>query len=633
MRRPILFILFFLCAGIILRISFDFIFVYALGLSLGLVFCVFIFIKTRYIPIFIACLFMIIGMIRAGQSLESYINEPVQADIIGVVQDTGRTRGGNNWAIVKVDNIKIMAYTKDYQVKPIIGHIIYITGELQPLALPINPSDYNQFKHLRPMKVDSVIWADSVSIGERQSSIIFNLRKFRDRLSDVYDKLFPPREAGVIRSMVLGDRSDLDEDLMNIYRAAGIFHILSISGLHIGVLMFALNSCLKLFLNEKHAGLITLIIMIAYTLMTGAATPTVRAVSMGTVLLVGRFLFREYDLLASISFVCIALLLFEPLYLYGVGFQLSFGSVFAIAILTKPIEHFLIKIRFPFRGKIREVLAFSLAVTSVNYIILSYHFFEIPIYSIIGNIVVIPTASILIVFAKLVGLIGLVFMPLAQLLSGIVFFILILYETSSRIFSSLPFAMTSTVGQNLLVSFAGLAVILSFAYVFYDTNIKKRIKWFFISCIILIIAINIKPAGLNIQVLDTYGEYVVLRYKNDTIITGTGRGGEAILTRYLAMTGQHRVHGLLLTKPPRDVDIARLINISHVIDYIYWPVDFGMIPERLQDFDIILLPENSIIWLGGARIWFYNGVNIIYNDNNININEIIGNGAKHIRFK
>ena len=126
MKRPILFALFFLIAGIILRVSFDSMFLYALGLALGLIFCIFIFINKKYLPILIAFLFMPIGMIRAGGSLEDYITEPVQVSIIGVVQDVGRTRGGNNWSIVRIQNpnIQVMAYTRDYHVLPRVGYTI-----------------------------------------------------------------------------------------------------------------------------------------------------------------------------------------------------------------------------------------------------------------------------------------------------------------------------------------------------------------------------------------------------------------------------------------------------------------------------------------------------------------------------
>ena len=607
----------------------DPILIFGLGLGLGLLFCVFLYKVYRYKAVFVFVLFILVGLWRVDQSMHNHVTEPVYVEFRGVVVDTGRTGGGNQRAIIRgnvyqaevaiaegyedchatyvnMPSLRVMAYIRPHQRQAVIGREIIITGYLRPLSQPQNPGGYNQFQHLRSQKIDATMWPGSIELGGLQPSMMVGLRRFRDRLANVYDSLLPAREAGVIKSMVLGDRLDMDQDLASQYRMMGIFHILSISGMHVTILTMAAFTLLKLVMAERPAGLIVLGVMIAYCLMTGAAVPTVRAVTMGGVLVFGRILYRDYDLLASVSLAGIALLIFEPLYLFNVGFQLSFGAVFGIGILKAPIERGLALLRLP-AGAFRGSLSVGIAAVVASYIVFAHHLYEIPLYSVLGNLVIMPTVTILLVMGALVGLVGLVWLPGATILAGPVYYILRFYEIASGFFASLPGAMALVGGGSLVVTAAGVGVLLAFAYAFsgFGEDFRRRLVVLFGAVLVLTGCVFVRdfPLDLRVTALHTHGQYAVLRHRGNMLIIGNGRGGEAALLGYMDMRGVSRAHGLVLTEPLRPADIGRIERLLPRIQVLYLPGEF-MPPDSLQQaawtngVDLVQLHDGNILAMG-----------------------------------
>ncbi|MCL2216584.1 MAG: ComEC/Rec2 family competence protein [Defluviitaleaceae bacterium] len=620
-NRPILWALGFLICGIAIG-SVDGLSSLAAGLVLaaGLFLCTVLYRIYRYKPVFVFVLFLLLGMWRTGHSLHNHTTEAFHTEFTGVVLDLGYTAGQNQRVMLRGihpetgANVRIMAFIRPFQPNLRLGQEATLTGELRPLGTPTNPGGYSQFQHLRSQKIDSVMWPEAVSPGEVHRTFMVRLREFRDRMAAVYDELLPPREAAVIKSMILGDRLDMDRELADLYRIMGIFHILSISGLHITILMVAANKLMGLFMEERRAGLLVLVTMVLYCLLTGAAVATVRAVTMGGVLVAAKILHREYDLLASVAWACVVLLIYEPLYLFNAGFQLSFGAVFGMGVLTTPIERFFMKIKkfLPptpmskkFNIALRKELAVGIAAVVSTYIIFAFHFYEIPLYSVLGNLVIMPTATMILVLGIVVGLVGLVWMPAALILSGAVYYILRFYELAARLFSTLPFAMIQTGGGSIIIAGLGAVVLVLFAYTFhgYGADFRRRGILLLLAGMVLIGAVFFRahPMGLHVTVLDTHGNYIVMRHRTDVLVVGTARGGEDALLRYLDRHGVRNA-SLILTEPPRPQDGARLTRLAERFNTIYLPGHFMIIlPQALTD-----MAENSpeIIFLhdGDMRI-------------------------------
>ncbi|MCL2603366.1 MAG: ComEC family competence protein [Defluviitaleaceae bacterium] len=593
--RPALWALGFLVAGILTGIYSAFFTapMYVMVALLGVCLCGALYKRYRYWPVFFFALFLLAGMWRGAGRMELRIRDTefgTERTFAGRVVDTsGLTASGNQRAVVRVNHegqtLRFMAYLQPHLPTVAIGQEIHMTGEWVPLTRAVNPGGYDAFLHLRAQKIDAIVRPTEVITGDSHRNFFTVIRDFRDRAASVYDRVLPPREAGIIRSMVLGDREGMDRDLTELYRAAGIRHILSISGLHITVLMLAVNAVLGKLINPRKAGVITLAIMVLYCLMTGAATATVRAVMMGGTLVFARILYRDYDLLTGISWACAALFLYEPLLILNVGFQLSFGAVYGIALLTAPIERMLALARMPAYGKFRNALAVSMAASFSTYIILAHHFYEIPVYAVFANVIIIPFVVALLVMGVVTGLVGLVWLPAASVTGSVVFYTLQLYEWVSRFFGALPFAIVRTGGGDVLVPMAGLAVLLIFVYVMngFGAELKRRAPLLLFGIAVLMLCVYLRDFPMRPQTteLDTLGNYTVHRHYNSVTVSGTGRGGESELLRYLDMRNVNRVCALVITDWLRPQDIARILPVLGRVRVLYLPGNERALPEAL----------------------------------------------------
>jgi len=599
MRRPVIWCLGFFIFGILLGIYAS-VFLFVLGFCLGLFLCFFLFKWYRYRPVFIFVLFLLAGAGRVNLAHDIYIEVPYPYVVLhGRVIDIGITGGGNQRTTVRTpDGVRVMAYVPVHLPWPGLGQDISVTGELRPLARAQNPGGYDQFRHLRSQGIRATIWATSVELGETRLTPVVIMRQFRERLAYVYERVLPAREAAVIRSMVLGDRADMDRDLSDQYRTMGIFHILSISGLHVAILMMALNKFIGLFISERRGGLIVLTTMILFCIMTGASVATVRAVTMGGVLVFAKILRRKYDLLAAVSWACMALLLFEPYFLLNVGFQLSFSAVFGIGVLSAPVERLITKLRFP--AKLRPEMAVGIAAVAATYPVFGFHMYDIQLYSVLGNLIIAPTTAIILVMGVATGLFGLVWLPAAEFLGGTVFYILRFYDVFSGFFARLPHAMLLVGGGCLVVTGLGFATLLAFAYAFhgFGESFKRRLRLFFMVAAVLVVAaiLRYNPPGVHITVLDTAGNYTVLRHRGYVVVFGATRGGESAVLRYLDFHGVHRAHGLFLLEEPVGWEHRRFGDL-------YESGRFRYVYAGWEQPGVVALNDMNVMYIHGVRIY------------------------------
>jgi hypothetical protein len=231
-----------------------------------------------------------------------------------------------------------------------------------------------------------------------------------------------------------------------------------------------------------------------------------------------------------------------------------------------------------------------------------------------------PTVTIILVLGLAVGLIGLISMPVALLLSGTVYFILRFYESTAIFISSLPLAMVRTGGGSVLVSALGVLVLCMFAYTFHDFDENMRRRNIFVASIVaLVIAVFIQSNPPTLQKtellardfaaesetgLRTYHvRYTILRRAADTLIIGAPHGGEEALLRYLDKRGVNRA-ALMLTHPPLPADTARLARILPRIHTIYLPAHAEGVTEALMNATLaeLSLPEAVFLQDGEKRV-------------------------------
>ena len=174
-------------------------------------------------------------------------------------------------------------------------------------------------------------------------SLMGFLEKTRHRLISAIDALYPPwsnkmRDGAVLKAVLLGDRNSLDSDTIENFRKTGLYHLLVIAGLHIGLLALIAEFLLRgLPIGPSWRCSLVLAFLVAYALLVEQRAPTLRATLMICIYLIARLLYREHATLNAIGFAALALLLFRPAWLFESGFELSFAAALLIAGLAVPI--------------------------------------------------------------------------------------------------------------------------------------------------------------------------------------------------------------------------------------------------------------------------------------------------------
>lgn len=293
------------------------------------------------------------------------------------------------------------------------GDLIKIEGKCENISPARNPGDFDYRMYYKSKGINKVINTDSAALhGEKAAGILADsLYLSREKVRSAIYNALPKEEASILVGIITGDKSDIDEETRDEYIRAGLSHILSVSGLHVGFLMLLITGALKPFrLDQKAEGVIALAVILYYILLIGAPLPSVRAFIMLCVLIVGKIAGRQYNLLSSVSFAAILILVFKPLSIHDPGFIISFSSMYSIAFLYEPIYK---KLR-GIPSSIRSLFALSVSVWLGLAPVLVHYFNYISFASVLINLAAVPLTFIITV-AGFVGVLAGIFFSTAAL--------------------------------------------------------------------------------------------------------------------------------------------------------------------------------------------------------------------------
>lgn len=268
-----------------------------------------------------------------------------------------------------------------------------------------NKGLFNYFTYLKTKKIHSIadLNKQSYEIIGRKKSTYFSYLKINSKtyIEDFLHTSLNKKNASVMKAIILGDDSLLDEDYKDKYRQLGIAHILAISGLHIGIIAGALLFVFgNLAISYKISSFITLIFIFTYGYIVGFPASILRASMILFMIIIARIFFKRPDYINSISLVGLILLLYNPLWIFDIGFQLSFIATLSIVILTPIIsKKIFLEVRFA------KTFSALISVQLGTLPLLIYHFNYISLTSLFSNMILIPILSyVLIATIILLGL-------------------------------------------------------------------------------------------------------------------------------------------------------------------------------------------------------------------------------------
>ncbi|MBO6533917.1 MAG: ComEC/Rec2 family competence protein, partial [Muricauda sp.] len=242
---------------------------------------------------------------------------------------------------------------------------------------------------------------------EKNSNIWFgHASRFREHIiSKLKKKAFGTDEMAVIQALLLGKRDDISEDTYNNYKNAGAVHILAVSGLHVGIILFILEFLLvplERLPKGKTLKLVLVVLLLwAYAFVAGLSPSIVRAVTMFSFVAYALYLNRPTSSFNIIALSMLFILLIKPLFLFQVGFQMSYAAVFAIVWVYPKLQRFWFPENLIVR-KTWQLLSVSVAAQLGVLPISLFYFHQFPALFFISNLLIIPFLGLILGFGILV---------------------------------------------------------------------------------------------------------------------------------------------------------------------------------------------------------------------------------------
>ena len=348
-----------------------------------------------------------------------------------------------------------------------------------------------------------------------EKNIWYYTSRLRTRIIHNLEKSnFNKIELNVAIALIMGQQQDISPEIIKDYQYAGAVHILSVSGLHIGFILLFVTFILKPFPNTKRGSFIKLIIILLslslFGLIAGLAPSVVRSVTMFSFVAIGNHLRRSVNIYHTLLVSILLILLFEPSFLFDVGFQLSYVALFFILWL----QPLLASIWLP-KNKILkyiwDILTVSFAAQIGTLPLSIYYFHQFPGLFFVTNLVIIPLLSFIMILGVLVMVLAAFnYVPyfLSQPLEWSIFYL-------NKIINSIA-SLEQFIIQNiplntyLLISF--YLLIIS-AIIWFKKPSFNKFAFFLVSIIIL--QISYFKNQWNIQ---NQQEWVVFNLKRNTVI-------------------------------------------------------------------------------------------------------------------
>lgn len=324
----------------------------------------------------------------------------------------------------------ILCYLREGVPEPEIGSLVILKGTLKNFQQPTNPGQFNAPFYYQILRISFRLNQAEIQVkSDRFYKIAEGLYQLRRKAGSKVDALLPEQEASVMKTMLLGEKGILDEEIKDLYQRNGIAHILAISGLHISMIGMGLYQLLRRAgLKIKLSAILASMIIVLYGMMTGFAVSAIRAIAMFLLQMLAQILGRTYDRITALAVAAVLVLVEQPLYLFHSGFQFSFLCVLGISLIL------------PVLGNVRKgkKLFEGVALMAVTLPVYLGVFYQIPVYSMFLNFIVLPMMSILmgagIVMILAAFLCTSLAIPAAWLITGI----LMVYERLGLFTEKLP---------------------------------------------------------------------------------------------------------------------------------------------------------------------------------------------------
>jgi competence protein ComEC len=381
------------------------------------------------------------------------------------------------------------------------GDELLIPTKYSAIDPPFNPAEFNYKNYLANQNVyhQAFLYPKQYVVLNHNAGnpiIAYSLR-LRQRLVEKLKLNMRDTSAiAVASTLILGYKADLSNEVLQAYSKTGTIHILSVSGGHVAIIYLLLNLVFGFLGRYKYGKVFKALLIITliwyYSMLTGFSPAVCRAAVMISLIIIGRAYSRYINTLNILAISALFLLLYNPLFITDVGFQLSYLAVAGL-IIFQPLVYKWLTFKNKWADKLWTACSVSIAAQVITFPLSAFYFHQFPVYFLVSNLFIIIPAEIILC----VGMVYLVLpqMPVVSVSLGwILEKSIVIMNKVLVIIEHVPFASISKIWLTTFEYLLAYLIIICLFYFLFD-----RKKWLLqiglITMLILTISISFKRIG------------------------------------------------------------------------------------------------------------------------------------------
>ena len=461
--------------GLYLKISIVFFFVLIILIIL-ILYCLFTKVKekkkiVKYLIIIILSFSIsnVQVLILENSFTEKYRNlkeETKELKIIGTVVSEPIKKEYRTQYVIKIDkingnvtykNTKIILNVKKETNCLEYGNQICIYGIFESPEVQRNEGGFDYSQYLKIKKIYKIVTVEENKIKIIKQSNINVIYKtiniIKNSIKKQINKQLPEKEANLLIGILIGDKSNIEEEISEDFSNSSLSHILAVSGMHVSYVIIGIGFLVnKIKISKNFSKIIIIILLIFFMLLTGRTPSVERACMMSIYMIISRLLHKRNNVLSSISISMLLILIENPYAISDIGLQLSYGGTIGIVSiypilkkhikLKKKIENKNIKkdLLIKIKSNILDIILITISANIVIFPIMLYHFNTVSLTFVISNLLVSQIIGIIILLGFLTTILSYILEPISIILFIILKIFLNLLILIAHFTSNLPFS-------------------------------------------------------------------------------------------------------------------------------------------------------------------------------------------------
>lgn len=495
----------------------------------------------------------------------------------------------------KYKNKKFIVYINKKNKKLLeYGDLIEIKGEYSAPEVARNYKGFDYSQYLKTLNIYGTIKVEESKIINKNqlSPILISINNIKEKMIDNANRNMPKRTANLLLGILIGERDNIQEDIIESFRTANLSHILAVSGAHTSYIILGITYLISKSKTPKRIGyIITIINLLIFIIITGASYSIVRACIMAIVVIGAKICYRKENFFTSICISLIIILIQNPFAINDIGLKLSFMGTAGIVIFNKSITNFLIKLKI--KQKIAEALSVTFSAQLMIMPITILNFNTISLTFFISNILASPLLGIIIIFGFISIFISSILNPISKILFLILHIFLELLILVSKVTEKIPGSSILVKTPNILFAIVYYILILFFNYFFVIKqnptrrfhkkiikiitikNIKNAFKVIAVVFLIMLVLtriVRIINPTLKIYFIDVgQGDStLIVTPKNKKILIDGGEGKTNVLFQYLLDRRINKIDYIIISHFDSDhcnglIEIIEKMRVENIV--------------------------------------------------------------------